>query len=697
MTGLSLAPFFDPHGIAVVGASRDPSKVGGSVLANLLSAEFPGRVVPINASGGTVQGLRAYPSLLDVEGDVDLAVITVPAAGVLPALKDCVRKGVRGAVVISAGFRESAGDGRQREAELREWLVGQPIRLLGPNCLGWIRPSRRLNVTFAPGMPEPGGIAFISHSGALAVAILDWARERRLGFSFFASLGNQADLNESDLLLAAAEDPETRVIVAYLEGVANGRRFVETLRAVAATKPVVLLKTGRSTEGARAVSSHTGALAGSDTAFDAAVRMAGAVRATRVEELFDLARGLASQPLPRGRRLIVVTNGGGLGIVSTDAARAAGLEIERLPDPVQRRLAAVLPPTASLANPVDLVGDADAARYSQALHAVGQESSDAVLIVLTAQAATDSLGVARAVIGATRGWSIPLVAAFVGGARVAPGARALEEAGIPCYPFPEPAVETLAGMARVAERRIARPDTMPQAPPSGQVLAHVARLRSESAAKLGLLDLQPLLEAYGIPCAAGHAASTPDEAAVVAQRYGFPVALKVLSPDITHKSDVGGVVLGLSSAAEVTRAAGAMLARVRAERPQAAIRGVLVQPMVTPGRELLLGMVRDPQFGPLIMVGLGGIYVEVLKDTVARLAPVSVPEALTMLDELRMAPLLRGVRGEAPVDRAAVAEVICRFAQLAMQIPELREIEINPLMASATGAVAVDARGTLDP
>jgi acetyltransferase len=546
-------------------------------------------------------------------------------------------------------------------------------------------------------MPEPGGIAFISHSGALAVAILDWARDRRLGFSFFASLGNQADLNESDLLLAASEDPETRVIVAYLEGVANGRRFVETLRAVAATKPVVVLKTGRSAEGARAVSSHTGALAGSDTAFDAAVRMAGAVRATRVEELFDLARGLASQPLPKGRRLIIVTNGGGLGIVSTDAARAGGLEIERLPDPVQRRLAAVLPITASLANPVDLVGDADAARYSHALHAVGQESSDAVLIVLTAQASTDSLGVARAVIGATRGWSIPLVAAFVGGARVAPGGRALEEAGIPCYPFPEPAVETLAGMVKVAERRIARPGTMPQAPPPGQVLAHVARLRSECAEKLGLLEVQPLLEAYGIPCAAGHAASSPDEAALVAQRVGFPIALKVLSPDIVHKTDVGGVVLGLGSAAEVTRAAGSMLARIRVERPQAVIRGILVQPMVTPGRELLLGMVRDPQFGPLIMVGLGGIYVEVLKDTVARLGPVSVPEARAMLDELRMAPLLRGVRGEAPVDRTAVAEVISRFAQLAMQIPELREIEINPLMASATGAVAVDARGTLDP
>jgi len=698
VTRPSLSPFFDPQSVAVIGASRDPSKVGGSVLANLRSAGYPGRVVPVNVSGDTVQGLKAYPSLLGAEGEVDLAVITVPAAGVLPALKDCVSKGVRGAVVISAGFRESTNEGRRREAELREWLVGQPIRVLGPNCLGWIRPSRRLNVTFAPGMPEPGGIAFISHSGALAVAILDWARDRRLGFSLFASLGNQADLNESDLLQAAAEDPETRVIVAYIEGVANGQRFVDTLSAVAATKPVVLLKTGRSAEGARAVSSHTGALAGSDTAFDAAVRKAGAVRVTRVEELFDLARGLVSQPLPKGRRLVVVTNGGGLGIVSTDAARAAGLQIERLPDPVRRRLAAVLPPTASLVNPVDLVGDADAARYSEALHTLGPESGDAVLIVLTAQAATDSAGVARAVIGVTRGWMIPVVAAFVGGARVAPGARALEEAGIPCFPFPEPAVEPLAGMAQVVERRIVRPEASPHAMAApGQVLAHVARLRSAGATRLGLLELQPLLEAYGIPCAAGRAASSPDEAATIAQRCGFPVALKVLSPDITHKSDVGGVVLGLASATEVTRAAESMLAKVRSERPQAAIRGILVQPMVTSGRELLLGMVRDPQFGPLVMVGLGGIYVEVFRDTVARLAPVSHTEALAMLDELQMAPLLRGVRGEAPVDRTAIADIMCRFARLTVQIPELNEIEINPLVASATGAMAVDARGTLGP
>jgi acyl-CoA synthetase (NDP forming) len=346
-------------------------------------------------------------------------------------------------------------------------------------------------VTFAAGMPEPGGIAFISHSGALAVAILDWARERRMGFSLFASLGNQADLNESDLLTAVGADAETRVVVAYMEGVADGRRFFEALRAAAALKPVVVLKAGRTEEGARAVSSHTGALAGSDRAFDAAVRQAGAVRVSSVEELFDVARGLASQPLPRGRRLLVVTNGGGLGIVATDAAREAGLAVAPLDDAARGRLAAVLPPTASLGNPVDLVGDADAARYSHALHAIGGEGADAALVVLTAQATTDSAGVARAVVGATRAWKIPIAAALVGGARVAPGARALEDAGIPCYPFPEPAVRALASMALLRERREApsEPLLAPAAP--AEALAFRARLRQGVRERSGCRTSRP--------------------------------------------------------------------------------------------------------------------------------------------------------------------------------------------------------------
>jgi acetyl coenzyme A synthetase (ADP forming)-like protein len=697
MLAPELAPFFAPRTVAVIGASRNPSKVGGSVLANLRAAGFAGRLVPVNPGASTVQGLPAVPSLLAVDGPIDLAVIAVPAPTVLPVLKDCVAKGVPAAVVITAGFRESGEAGRAREAELRTWRTGQPLRLMGPNCLGWIRPSRRLNATFAAGMPLPGGIAFVSHSGALAAAILDWARDRRLGFSFFASLGNQADLNESDLLAASKDDDETRVVAAYIEGVADGRRFLDALRATTARKPVVLLKGGRSAAGARAVASHTGALAGSDTAFDAAVRQAGAVPARSVEGLFDLARCLASQPLPRGRRLLVVTNGGGMGIVATDAAHDAGLEMPPLPPVTQARLAAELPPTASLRNPVDLVGDADAARYDHALRAVGPEGgADLALVIMTAQALSDAAAVARAILGATRGWPIPVVAAFVGGARVAPGARALEEAGLPCYPFPEPAIAALAGLALAAERRREPREAPPGGPPAAETAALRAGLADAAgrtrSATLGLAELDPLLRAYGLPVIPTVLAATPTAAGQAAAGLGFPVALKILSPEIAHKSDVGGVRLGLGSTAEVTTAAQAMLERVGAARPDAAVRGFAVQAMAAPGRELLLGAVRDPQFGPLVMVGLGGVYVEILRDTATRLAPVAKSDAERMLDELRAAPLLRGVRGEPSVDRAALVDVITRFARLAADCPELEEVELNPLVARPDGVVAVDGR-----
>ncbi len=695
MSAGSLAPFLDPASVAVIGASRDPFKVGGSVVANLRSAGFRGRIIPINSRTDSVQGLPAVRSLLDVEGAVDLAVIAVPAADVLPALKQCAAKKVGGAVVISAGFRESGGEGVRREAELREWLRDQPIRVLGPNCLGWIRPARRLNVTFAPGMPEPGGIAFVTHSGALAVAILDWARERRVGFSLFASLGNQADVNESDLLDAVAADPETRVIACYLEGVADGLRFLGALRRAAAVKPVVLLKAGRSAEGARAVSSHTGALAGSDRAFDAAARQAGALRVDTVEELFDVARGLASQPLPRGRRLVVVTNGGGLGIVATDAARAAGLTVAPLDEAVRRRLAEGLPATAGLANPVDLVGDADARRYSHALHTLGSDSADAMLVLLTPQAATDAASIARTIAGATRGWPIPVAAAFVGGTRVAPGVRVLEEAGIPCYAFPESAVNTLAGMARLASLRagLVVPPTRTVDPAPSR--AWLAGLGPVAGRQLGMPELAPLLDAYGIPRLAARVAASPADAAAVAEEIGFPVALKIVSPDIAHKTEVGGVALGLRDARAVREAAQAILGRVAIERPEATIRGLLVEAMAAAGKELLLGGVRDDQFGPLVMVGFGGIYVEVFADTAARLAPVSSAEVLVMLDELKMAPLLRGTRGEPPVDRDALAAIVGRFSQLLVDLPELAEIEINPLTVGPSGAVAVDARARL--
>jgi len=692
----ALTSFFAPQGVAVVGASRDPAKVGGSVLANLRGAGFEGRVWPVNPRADTVQGLPATPSLLAISGPVDLAVIAVPAPAVLPALKECVAKGIRGAIVLSAGFREAGEPGQAREVELRTWLREQPIRILGPNCLGWIRPSRRLNATFAPGMPPAGGIAFLSHSGALATAILDWARARRLGFSFFATLGNQADLTESDVLEAAVDDPETQVIVAYLEGLADGRRFFDALRATTARKPVILLKAGRSPEGGRAVSSHTGALAGSDVAFDAAVRQAGAVRARSVEELFDLARSIASQRLPRGRNLLVVTNGGGLGVIATDAARDAGLEVTALDAPVQARLRAALPSTASVANPVDLVGDADAARYTNALNAIGPDAKpDAVLVIMTVQATTDAVGIARAILGAIRGWSRPVVAAMVGGDRVAPGIRILEEAGVPCFSFPEPAVTALAGMALVAERlRSHISESRPRTIPAGARPA-VEQLRAAGQPILGLLELLPLLDAYEIPVLKPQLVASAEEAAAIATQLNCPVALKIVSPDISHKTDVGGVSLGVTSPTEVARLARDMLTGVRQRRPDATIQGVMVQPMAPAGKELLLGILRDAQFGPLVVVGFGGIYVEVLRDTTARLAPLSPPEAARMLNELRMAPLLRGVRGEPAVDQTALAATIARFSQLAADCPELVELELNPLVAHATGVVTVDARATL--
>jgi acetyl coenzyme A synthetase (ADP forming)-like protein len=691
-----LDAFFAPRSVAVIGASRDPAKVGGSVLANLLAAGFEGRVVAVNSCGGTVQGLPALPSMLEVDGPVDLAVVAVRASEVQTVLEQCVARGVAGAVVISAGFREIGPEGAERESALRAWLGSQPIRVLGPNCLGWIRPARKLNVTFAPGMPLAGPIAFISHSGALAVAILDWSRGRRMGFSLFASLGNQADLTETDLLRAVIEDDDTRVVAAYLEGVADGRRFFDALGTLAAVKPVVVLKAGRSPEGARAVSSHTGALAGSDVAFEAAVKQAGALRARSIEELFDLARALSTQPLPQGRRLTIVTNGGGLGIVAADAARDAGLEVTPLADEVRRRLRVVLPPTASITNPVDLVGDADAARFANALHALGPDhGTDALLVLLTAQAVTDSPTVARAILAATRGWPLPIAAAFVGGARVSPGAHALDEAGLPCYAFPERAVAALGGLALLATRRRARRDHAEPQASEAPARGALASLRAAGRLRLGMPDLAPVLAACGIRAAAPITVETEAEAGEAASQVGFPVALKIVSPEISHKTEVGGVSLGLASPVAVVEAARSMRERVGRERPDASIRGFAIQPMVSPGIEVLLGSVRDPQFGPLVMVGFGGIYVEILRDTATRLAPVDSSEARAMLDELRLAPLLHGARGNPAVDLAALAGTVARFSRLVVDEPALTELEINPLIVSASGVIAVDARASL--
>jgi acetate---CoA ligase (ADP-forming) len=695
VTRPGLGPFFDAQAVAVIGASADPSKVGGSVLANLKAAGFPGRLLAVNTSRSIVQGLPAVPSILDAREPIDLAVLAVPAPAVLPTLKQCVTAGVPAAVVISAGFREAGEAGRALENELRAWLRDAPLRLIGPNCLGWIRPGRRLNLTFAPGMPAAGPLGFFSHSGALTTAILDWSREHHLGFSLLASLGNQADVDESAILAALATDPDTQVILGYLEGVADGRAFFTALRDAAARKPCVLMKAGRSAEGARAVSSHTGALAGSDRAFDAAVRQAGALRVSTLEELFDVARVLVTGRTPTNRRVIVVTNGGGLGIVATDAARDAGLDVAPLPAADQARLTAMLPAHAATANPVDLIGDATPSRYADALHGLAG-SSASLLVMLAPQAATDAAGVARAVLGATRDWPAPVLGVFAGGARVRPGIAALEDGGVPCYSFPERAVRALACTVTLAERRRA---SMTRAVPTPRLDA--SRLASAASGlpagqMFGLLEGAPVLTAAGIDIVPARLARSASEAANVARILGCPAAVKIVSPDITHKSDVGGVVLGLATPEAVAAATEAMLMRIGRTFPRARLHGVLVQAMTqADGVELLLGVVRDPQFGPLVVVGFGGIFVEVLGDTTMRLAPVDEVEARTMLAELRMAPALGGIRGRPAIDINALAGTISRFSELVVRIPELAELEINPLVATSTGARALDVRGRI--
>jgi acetyltransferase len=540
-------------------------------------------------------------------------------------------------------------------------------------------------------MPPPGALGFFSHSGALGTAILDWSREHRLGFSLLASLGNQADVNETDVLTALADDPDTRVVLGYLEGVADGRAFFAALTAAAARKPCVLMKAGRSQEGARAVSSHTGALAGSDRAFDAAVRQAGALRVSTLEELFDVARALVRGRTPPGRRVIVLTNGGGLGILATDAARDAGLEVSSLSPATRARLSAVLPPHAATLNPVDLIGDATPSRYGDALHALAGEPGSLV-VMLAPQASTDAAGAARAILGATRDWPGPVLGVFAGGTRVRPGITALEEGEVPCYPFPERAVRALAHSVILAERRPAT--AAGSAPPVDHTRLAAAADQARTAGTFGLLQGAPLLAAYGIDVVPGSLARTPDEAAKSAAALGTPVAIKIVSPDITHKSDVRGVMLGLATPDAVAAAAEAMLTRVACVCPRARLDGVLVQAMAdVRGVELLLGMVRDPQFGPLVLVGLGGIFVEILDDTATRLAPVDATEARLMVAELRMAPVLRGLRGGPAVNIDKLADTISRFSHLVSEMSDLQELEINPLLASDDGALVLDVRG----
>ena len=697
-----LRPILEPQSVAVIGASRQPGTVGYAVLSNLLMGQFTGIIYPVNPKAKSICGVRSYPSILEIPDPVDLAVIIVRANLVPQVLEECGQRGVKGAIVISAGFKETGPEGAKLEAQVREIAHHYGIALVGPNCLGVINtdPNYRLNASFAKEMPLPGNIAFISQSGALCTAVLDYAKGQGIGFSKVISLGNKADVNENDFLAYLWRDPHTQVILMYVEELTEGRRFLQLAREITGEgdgrKPILALKAGRTPAGARAVASHTGSLAGSDEVYEALFAQAGVLRADTVEDLFEYAIAFANQPLPNGRRTVIITNAGGPGIMATDACVRYGLELAQLSEQTLTKLQEKLPPHASLQNPIDLIGDAQHDRYEAALNVVLEDPNvDAIVVLLTPQAMTDIENIARVIVQASKRQSKPILACFMGLVDISAGVNILKENGVPAYSFPEDAVRALAAMVRYVDW-VRRPRTGVKTFPVNTDKARQL-LKEAPVSEHGFVPEEvalQVLEAYGFPMLPWGVAKTPDEAVAVARQIGYPVALKILSPDIVHKFDVGGVQLNLNNDSDVRQAFERIINSVKQHIPEAKIEGVLVQAMAKKGREVILGMKRDPQFGPILMFGLGGIYVEVLKDVTFRFAPVRELGAYRMVRDIKTYRLLEGVRGEPPADIDKIVECIERLSQLAMEQDLIEELDINPLIVypQGEGAVVVDVR-----
>ena len=691
-----LEAFFNPQSVAVIGASRAKEKLGHGVLANLIEYGYPGQIYPINPKADEILGLKCYPSVLDVPGPIDLAIVVIPAQFVAAVLEECGQKGVKGVVIISAGFREAGREGVKRERKIVDIAKRYKMRLVGPNCLGIIDTVCPLNASFAAGMPPKGTIAFMSQSGALCTAILDWALAAGIGFSHFVSLGNKADVAEVDLLEAWENDPHSNVILTYIEGLPAGRKFMEVARRVTRRIPVIAVKAGTTSAGSRAVSSHTGSLAGSERAYEAAFRQSGVLRAESIQHLFDYSLAFAYQPVLRGKRIAIVTNAGGPGVMATDALEREGLSLTSLSRDTIEFLRTHLPPAAHIYNPVDVLGDALADRYGLALEAVLKDKNvDGVIVILTPQVMTEIEETARLVGEIAARYDKPVLGCFMGEAKVSAGIKILNEHKIPNYPFPERAVGAMRAMMDY-RRWLERPPLKVEEfeVDREKVKEIFAQVRAEGRVTIGDAEAREIMQAYGIPIPQSKLARTPEEAVEIAEEIGYPVVMKVASPDILHKTDIGGVKLNIASATDVRDAFDLLVYRATRFMPDAEIWGCLVQEMVKEAKEVIVGMNCDPQFGPLVMFGLGGIYVEALRDVSFRVAPFSRQEAEEMIREIRSYELLKGVRGERPADIAAIVDCLLRVSQLATDFPEIVELDINPLMVKEAGggAVAVDMR-----
>lgn len=698
-----LHALFNPRSVAVIGASSKPGKIGYSIVENLKESGYTGKIYPVNPNATEILGYPCFPSVKDIGQPVDEAIITVPAKLVLNTARECGEAGVKFLVVITAGFKEIGGEGVQREQELVNICRQYNMRMVGPNVVGITDTNTPLNASFAPGAPLQGKIAFISQSGAMLIAILDWSRSAGIGFSQFVSMGNKADLNEVDFIWCAAQDPNTSVILCYLEDVTDGDRFLEVATEASKIKPVIILKSGTSKAGARAASSHTGALAGSDLAYETAFKQCGVIRANTMSELFDLAVAFINQPVPKNSRVAIVTNSGGPGIIATDSVESYDLKMSRFNRQSKEYFKQNLPAESSFYNPVDLLGDASHERYRLAMETIlADENTDTALILLSPTAVIDPLKTAEIILEMRKIYpDKPVFTSFMGGERISEGNKLLSESGIPCYTFPEPALQAISGMVKYSKLREKVMNTKPLAPAADVDKEAVRKVFAEvvkdgRTALLGY-ETTKVAEAYKIPVAPVYLAKSPDEAVELANKLGYPVVLKIASPEILHKSDVGGVKIGLETAQEVKEAYQAIMDSVSKALPDAPIYGIEVQKMMPKGTEILIGMIKDAQFGPMIAFGMGGIYVNLLKDASFRLAKCMTREDIEeMMTETKAYTLLKGYRGSEPADLPSIVDAIARVTQLSLDFAEIAEIDLNPVVAYPDGAAALDVKITLN-
>jgi acetyltransferase len=686
---------FEPESIAVVGASNDERKIGHIVFSNLVRSNFKGTVYPINPKASDILGCKAYPSLTAVPGKVELVVICVPNTLVPSVMEESGIKGAEAVIVITAGFKELGKEGGLLERKVGDIAKKYGMRVLGPNCMGIMNTHHQMNITFTNIHPMAGSIAIASQSGAVCSSMLDWSTKSKVGFSKFISVGNKLDIDEADLLKYLKDDPDTNVIGMYIEGANRGKELMNEAFRTSQVKPIIVLKSGRTSSGSKAASSHTGALSGSDKIYDAAFHQANIIRVNTIDELFDLLQVFANMPMPKGDGLAIVTNAGGHGVMAADACSDYGLRLASFEKSTIEKLKGYLPEAANLYNPVDVLGDATADRYEFAIRTVMEDPNvNCVAVLLAPLDTVDIKAVAEHVASFAGKVSMPVVGAFVGGTKTNVGIELMHEANVPCYDSPDKAIRALGAMVHYKRMREASGDTAPVVVEGDRqkVQDVIASVRRSGRTSLSESEGKEILRAYGVAIPTEITASTAEAAAQAAAKIGFPVVMKIDSPDIAHKSDVGGVMVGVGSESAVRQSFELMMSKVRSRVPGATINGITICQMVK-GKEVLMGMTRDEQFGPVITFGLGGVFVEIMKDVSQRIAPLTKHDVDTMVRSIRSYPILTGARGGRTADIESLKDTIFRISQIALDFPEISELEVNPVMVGdeGKGTYAVDA------